>query len=79
MTTPGMRETCAAARVAKAALAHEAEMAVVGVHAGSAPGAQDGVLVRRNVDIQNLEPQEVRAGRLGGHPHPDAGGWDVGA
>ena len=56
--------------VPKPTLPHERQIAVVGVHACGALCAQNRVCVRRNVDVQIFEPEEVRSGGVGDRSHP---------
>ncbi len=62
--------------VAQAALADKRQIAVVGVRAGRVLRAEDGLAVRRNVDVEIFEPEEVGARIVGNRRHPihaDAG------
>jgi len=53
----------------KPALPHERQIAVIGIAACRALRAQHRVGVRRNVDVQIFEPEEVRPGGIGDRSH----------
>src|SRR5215467_7898913 len=59
-------------------LSDEGQIAVVGIPPGRLPRAGDGCGVRRDVDIEILEPKEILAGGVGHRAHPiDADSGDV--